>query len=166
MDKQTEGWRFTVVKNIWTDQHADTDRQKGSQPVDRQVVNVIYKDSQGLATAYSRAPGDTAAICLSFVSSYKTHSALHVICQRAAHSDRYRVREDLRHWDTQQLLERGGRGRTAWGGRGWEGWKESKKEGDVKHRASRHTRNRRSGRVVREGVFGPVGGGYVWSNLE
>lgn len=81
----------------YMDRQTHRHRQKGSQPVDRQVVNVIYKDSQGLATAYSRAPGDTAAICLSFVSSYKTQSALHVICQRAAHSDRYRVREDPRY---------------------------------------------------------------------
>lgn len=97
-----------AVRNIWTNKHTETDGQKGSQPTDRQVANVIYQDSQGLAIAYSRAPGDTAAICLSFVSSYKTQSALHVICQRAAHSDRYRVQEDPRYRDTQQLLERGG----------------------------------------------------------
>lgn len=71
--------------------------RKGTILVDIQVANVIYKDSQGLARAHSIAPGDTAAICLSFVSSYKTQSALHVICQRAVHSDRYRVQEDLRY---------------------------------------------------------------------
>lgn len=85
-----------TVRNMWTDKHTETDR-KAANLVDRQVANVIYKDSQGLATAHSRAPGDTAAICLSFVSSYKTQSALHVICQRAAHSDRYRVQEDPRY---------------------------------------------------------------------
>lgn len=73
------------------------DAEADTQKVDRQVANVIYKDSQGLCTAYSRAPGDTAAICLSFVSSYKTQSALHMICQRATHSDRYRVQEDPRN---------------------------------------------------------------------
>lgn len=80
--------------------YLDAQRQrdrKAASLVDRQVANVIYKDSQGRATAHCRAPGDTAAICLSFVSSYKTQSALHVICQRAAHSDRYRVQEDPRY---------------------------------------------------------------------
>lgn len=62
-------------------------RQTDRQPSDRRQVNVIYTDSQEADTA----PGETAAICLSFVLSYKTQSALHVICQRAVHGDRYRV---------------------------------------------------------------------------
>lgn len=62
--------------------------------MDRQRVNVIYTDSQ----ESDAAPGETAAICLSFVLSYKTQSALHVICQRAAHGDRYREHEDPRNW--------------------------------------------------------------------
>lgn len=78
------------------DRQKETDR-KAASLADRQVANVIYKDSKGLAKAHGGAPGDMAAICLSFVSSYKTQSALHVICQRAAHSDRYRVQEDPRY---------------------------------------------------------------------
>lgn len=86
-----------IFSTIWTITRNSPTDGKEANLVDRQVGNVIYKDSQGLATAHSGAPGDTAAICLSFVSSYKTQSALHVICQRAAHSDRYRVQEDPRH---------------------------------------------------------------------
>lgn len=72
--------------------------QTGAHLLCRQVANVIYKKSQGLATAHGGSPGDTAAICLSFVSSYKTQSALHVICQRAALSDRYsRTRDTETH---------------------------------------------------------------------
>lgn len=68
-------------------------RQTDRQPSDRRRVNVIYTDSQEADTA----PGETAAICLSFVLSYKTQSALHVICQRAVRGDRYRVQEDPRN---------------------------------------------------------------------
>lgn len=84
------------VRTFEADKHSEVDRQKGYYS-GTHTANVIYKDSQGLARAHSIAPGDTAAICLSFVSSYKTQSALHVICQRAVHSDRYRVQEDLRY---------------------------------------------------------------------
>lgn len=69
------------------------------------------------AIAHSGAPGDTAAICLSFVSSYKTQSALHVICQRATHSDRYTRYRRTR--DTQQLKE---------------GWTEGERQVEVRHR--------------------------------
>lgn len=62
--------------------------------------------------AHGGAPGDTVAICLSFVSSYKTQSALHVICQRPARGDRYRVQEDLRYRDTRKLRPGG---RWGWG---------------------------------------------------
>lgn len=77
------------IYNIWRHISRETDRQ----PMDRPEVNVICTDSQESDTA----PGETAAICLSFVLSYKTQSALHVICQRAAHGDRYRVQEDPRY---------------------------------------------------------------------
>lgn len=60
---------------------------RGWRPVNRQEVNVIYTDSQGFAATCSRAAGDMAATCLSFVSSYKT--ALHMICQRAVRGGRY-----------------------------------------------------------------------------
>lgn len=74
-----------------------------------------------------------------------------MICQRAAHSDRYRVQEDPRYRDTQQQLERGGwRENGGVGGGGAGRMKRKREGGDVKHRASRRTGNRRRGRVVRE----------------